>query len=172
MAKPRKRKVVVDKKTAQRLHDEAKDRKIDEANEMPVPDDGLEHSAWPAEARKLAMLHVDPRWLGSTQDERAKECGYSLRSVQRYETDPKFHEYVNALARQAYGRLYPLWVAGMEAGLRRGDIKFLELYAKVTRMIEQAQASVNINVKTNGDDNVDAEIERLEKDVGVRKVVN
>lgn len=171
-----KRKVVkVDKKTAERMHAEAKERAMDEANDLPIPQgDGIDHARWPAEARKLALLHIDPAWSESTQEQRALECGYSLRSVQRYEMDPEFKAYINALAEKAYGDLYPLFVAAMAAGLRAKNSKFVELYMKSRGMLKEVrQVTSDVTVKDERvSDDLDADIERLEKDVGMRRVVN
>lgn len=167
--------IKVDKRVAARLHAEAKDAKIDAVNDIPIPvGDGIDHARWPAEARKLAQLNVDPAWVASTQKERGDECGYSLRSVQRYETDHEFKAYVNQLAAKVYdNEMYVLWVTAMKRGLMRGDAKFCELYGKARgffKEVRQIESNVTVTDKRADDVALDDELERLERET--RKTVN
>lgn len=142
---------------------------------MPIPDDGVDHARWPAEARKLALLMVDPKWSGATQEELGKECGYSLRSVQRYMSDPEFKAYVNTVANKAYDDLFPLFVAAMKRGLASGNSKYVELFMKSRGMLKevrQVTSDVNVNDNRSGVDDLDADIERLRREAGLDSTVN
>jgi hypothetical protein len=173
-----KRKVVkVDKKTAERMHAEAKEAKMDEANELPIPQgDGIDHARWPAEARKLALLLVNPETDAMTQDELAKACGYSLRSVQRYMVDSEFKAYLNALMDRVYDDEVMLEAKKtlLYQMRKNRNLKAVEIVYKSRGMLKEVrQVTSDVTVKDERvSDDLDADIERLEKDVGVRRVVN
>lgn len=175
----RRRTIKVDRRVQARINGEhkreaakAKEVALDDANEAPIPDDGLDHERWPAEARKLALLMLDPSNMGLTQTQLGEMCGYSLRSVQRYQSMPSFKAYVNSIADRMYSDdAHALFVRAMMKGLDRGDPKFVELYMKSKGMLKnvnQNVSDVNINdTRRKNDDDDLAEIERLRREAGL-----
>jgi hypothetical protein len=167
-----KRKIVVDKRTAAKLHDEAKEANRDVAVDVPAPaGDGLDHMRWPPEARLLAKLIVDPKYLGATQQQLADECGYSLRSVQRYLNDPEFEAYCNAIAEKMIKGegLLAESVQALRKGLRDGNMKAVELVFKAKGYLKEIrQVTADVTTTDNRqNDATDDEIERLRRELGV-----
>jgi hypothetical protein len=159
MAK-QKREIFVDKKVQARI--DARAKGVDPDEEKPLGSDG-----WSAEAVKLAHLMCDPAYIGATQEDLAKGSGYSLRSVQRYMADPAFKKYAQEVAEKAFGDLFPMWVAGIAKGMKAGNSKFFEFYGKATaRFKEVRQVTSDVTIADKREDDVESEIERLERELG------
>jgi Helix-turn-helix of insertion element transposase len=177
MAPPKKpRKVVVDKATMAAMKATSKNDILDDNAETPVPTmDGIDHMAWPAEARKLALLRIDPAYLGATQEMLAEGCGYSLRSVVRYLNDPAFDAYCNKIAdRTLKNELLTDIVAALRKGIRGGNSKHLELAMKSLGMLKEVRQTVSdvtINDKSTPVSDND-EIDRLRRELGLDDAVN
>lgn len=174
-----KRKVYFDRRVRERIErkqkaevaNEEKEKALDEAHEAEVPDDGIDHMRWPPEARKLALLLLDPANAGKTQAELGQMCGYSLRSVQRYMGMPEFKKYVNQIANRIFDDEADTYFRrSVLAGLKRGEFKFVELYAKMRGMLKEVRkVESDVNINDGRKDNADdlAEIERLRKEIGM-----
>lgn len=173
----RRRKIYVDNKVMERIlrkqqANEAKEKALDEAYAAEVPDDGIDHMRWPPEARKLALLLLDPAHAHKTQAELAQLCGYSLRSVQRYMANPEFKKYVNQIANRIFDDEADTYFRrAVLNGLKKGEFKFVELYAKMKGMLKEVrkvESDVNINDNRKDDDkDTLAEIERLREELGM-----
>lgn len=166
-----KKGVPVDEKTMDAILSD-KAQKVDENHDMPIPNDGIDHMRWPPEARRLALLYCDPEHMKSTHKELAEASGYSLRSVTRYLNDPEFIEYCNQIANRIYAnKLYPIFVAGMERGLREGNPKFYEMFMKsrgMLREVREVKSDVTVNdQREKATAELDDEIDRLERETGL-----
>jgi hypothetical protein len=159
MAK-QKREIFVDKKVQARI--DAKAKGVD-----PDDKDG-ESGTWSSSAVKLAYLLCDPTMLGATQEQLAEKSGFSLRSVQRYMNEkPAFKKYAQEVAESVYGELYPIFVAAMKKGLEAGNSKFVELFMKSRGMLKEVRTvEANVSVEDKRQDDVESEIERLERELG------
>jgi hypothetical protein len=159
MAK-QKREIFVDKKVQARI--DAKAKGVD-----PDDKDG-ESGTWSSSAVKLAYLLCDPTMLGATQEQLAEKSGFSLRSVQRYMNEkPAFKKYAQEVAESVYGELYPIFVAAMKKGLEAGNSKFVELFMKSRGMLREVRTvEANVSVEDKRQDDVESEIERLERELG------
>lgn len=142
---------------------------VDEAYDLPIPDDGIDHARWSPQARFLCRNLLDPDYAGASNKRYAELSGLSLRQAERLMNDPEFKRYLNAVADRAFDDdIYPLLVTALKRGLRSEKPgKYVELVLKARGMLKDVKVvESTLTVKDARDasnNDLDAAIEELEK---------